>query len=230
MNRKLILPSFLIIIFTLCIRVSANYASDIQVTKERLSTELDIRKAFTYLETKMSDIHTLDSDFTQIKELAMFKDKIVMEGKLFIQKPAHLAWHVYKPVRYTAIIDGDIIKQWDEETGQVRSISLAKNPSFGIIVAQMQMWFLGEFTGFLNNYDVKIRQMNPYIIDFIPKSETIIASIIDNIKITFKEDEQYIYQIHIQEKNGDSTRLTFSNTRINSQIDPIEWEVKSHVR
>lgn len=78
------------------------------------------------LENKMAGIKTIKTDFIQEKELAVFKQKVVLKGTVYIEKPARLAWHVYSPVKYVMIMSEDTISQWDEDTGKVQKISLSK--------------------------------------------------------------------------------------------------------
>ena len=190
----------------------------------------DVKKTLLELETKMSGIGSVKTRFIQEKELVMFKHKIILEGMLFLKKPDRLAWHVQKPMRYSTIIDGDMIRQWDEETDQVHRISLIKNPVFEAVIAQMKMWFLGAYVDLESDYKVTIRRRNPFILEFIPRDTTVASSIINQIVVTFREDERYISGIRIEEKNGDSTQFTFIDTRLNSPVDPVAWKARFRVQ
>ena len=206
-----------IILFMLCLSLPVSVIASVEgVLKD--------------IETKMSGIRTIETDFVQEKELAMFKAKIIIEGSMYIQKPKLFAWHVYKPVRYSAIINGDVMRQWDEETDQTHKISLSKNPMFSVIITQMQLWFLGAYVELLDDYSITVLQQNPLMLTFTPHENTSVASVIDKIEVVFREDESYISQIHIWEKSGDNTLVSFINTRFNVPIDPVIWKVKSYVR
>lgn len=52
---------------------------------------------------KVSDFTTLKAEFVQEKEMALFKDKLVMKGRLYLRKPDRIAWHVDSPVRYSIL-------------------------------------------------------------------------------------------------------------------------------
>lgn len=187
-------------------------------------------EVLSQLEENMSDIRTLKADFIQEKELAVFKDKIILKGAIFLEHPALFAWRVQEPVRYSLIINGDTLHQWDEDTGEVQRLSLANNPNFQIAIAQMKNWFSGRYASLRGEYQIKILQQNPISLKFIPNKTAITSSVISSITITFREDKKYIHKIQIEEKEGDSTLLTFLNTEINCRFDDATWKAEPHVR
>ena len=194
------------------------------------SSDEKIEDVLANLETKFSGIKTLQSNFFQEKSLSMFDQKIILEGKLYFQKPELLAWHVIKPVRYSSIIKKDTILQWDEETGQVQQISLKNNPIFGAALEQMKAWFLGAYTNLLNDYDISVAAQSPFTLVFVPRSSTAAYSIIKQVSVVFNEDQRYIHQILIEENDKDSSLLTFVDTQLNRPIDHRAWEVKRRVQ
>jgi hypothetical protein len=50
------------------------------------------------------------------------------------------------------------------------------------------------------------------------------------VTVVFRKDERYIHQIFIEEKNGDSTLLTFVDTLLNIPVGAEAWEVKPRVQ
>jgi outer membrane lipoprotein-sorting protein len=178
---------------------------------------------------KVSEFKTLKTDFIQEKDLAIFKRKIVMRGRIYLQKPNTIAWHVDKPVKYSVLITDTAIRQWDEDTDQVQEIPFSKNPVFKIVLNQMTTWFSGNYGSLLNEYTVKVMQQRPYVFEFMPKESNFSRKIIKSITVTFREDEKYLEKIKIQEMSGDSTTITFEHTVIDVPIDSRFFEVKRRV-
>ncbi len=110
---------------------------------------------------KVSDFTTLKTDFVQEKEMAMFKEKLVMKGRIYLQKPNKVAWHVDSPVRYSVLITDKLIRQWDEDTNKVQEISLAKNPIFQNVLNQLTVWFSGDYGSLLAVNDIRQRAGRP---------------------------------------------------------------------
>ena len=190
----------------------------------------DLYEILHRLEDKTSEIRTLKTEFVQEKELAVFKEKIILKGMIFLQKPELFAWHIIEPLSYSMVIKGDILSQWDENTKKIQKISLSKNPAFQVAISQMKDWFSGKYTSMTENYNIIILKRKPVSLKFIPKKNTTVSNIIDSVTVIFRDDERYIHQIYIKEKSSNSTLLTFVNTQLNTPLEAAAWEVKPRVR
>jgi outer membrane lipoprotein-sorting protein len=190
----------------------------------------DLYEVIHRLEEKTSGIITIQTEFIQEKELSVFNDKITLKGMLFLQKPELFAWHIRKPLYYSMVINGDILSQWDENTKKTQKISLSKNPAFQVAISQMKDWFSGKYTSMTENYNIIIIKKKPASLKFIPHKNTVAGDVINSVTVIFRKDERYIHQIHIDEKSGNSSLLTFINTQLNTPLGAAVWEVKPRVR
>jgi outer membrane lipoprotein-sorting protein len=199
-------------------------------TSSAASTEAPgVSELLTRIGEKVAEFKTLKTDFVQEKNLAIFKRKIIMRGRIYLQKPNTIAWHVDKPVKYSVLITDTAIRQWDEDTDQVQEIPFSKNPVFKIVLNQLTTWFSGNYGSLLNEYTVKVMQQQPYVFEFMPKETNFSRKIVKSITVTFREDEKYLEKIKIQEMSGDSTTITFEHTVIDVPIDSRFFEVKRRV-
>lgn len=194
-----------------------------------VSQPADMAQFLRELGKKASGFTTLKTEFSQEKKMAMFKEKLVLKGRIYLQKPNRVAWHVDSPLRYSVLITDKLIRQWDEETNQVQEISLAKNPIFQNVLGQLTVWFSGEYGSLLEVNDVRVVKRAPLVIEFTPKANNISKKVIKSISITFRDDQKYLQQIRIQELSGDVTTLHFINTIINAPLDSRSFEVKGRV-
>ncbi len=220
------------VLFFMCVQTAATYA-DNSAARHSDSIFLqsqDINTVLGVLEKTMAQVKTIQTDFIQEKNLALFDQKIILKGKVFIQKPGLLSWRVFTPMRYSMVIKGTTISQWDEDTNQVQQVSMAKNPSFQVAIEQMQNWFCGTYKSMLGDYKINLATEHPFILKFVPLENALSRNFITRVTVLFQDDERYIKEIRIEEKNGDSTLLTFVNTRLNQPIPPGAWEVKTDVR
>jgi outer membrane lipoprotein-sorting protein len=196
---------------------------------QALKQPSDLPAFLNSLGKKASNFNTLKTDFTQEKEMAMFKDKLVLKGRIFLQKPSKIAWHVDSPLRYSVLITDKFIRQWDEDTNQVQELSLEKNPIFLNVLNQLTVWFSGEFGSLLDANDVRLVQLDPVALEFTPREKNIAKKVIKSITITFRDDQTYLQQIRIRELSGDVTTIHFINTILNAPLDSKSFEVKGHV-
>jgi outer membrane lipoprotein carrier protein len=189
----------------------------------------DIAAFMSELGKKASDFKTLKTDFIQEKKMAMFREKMVMKGRICLQKPNRIAWHVDSPIRYSVLITDKLIRQWDADTDKVQEISLAKNPIFQNVLNQMNVWFSGNYGSMLDTNTVTVLKTDPLVIEFLPKEGNVAKKIIKNITITFRSDQKYLQQIRILENSGDITTIRFTNTRLNPPLNSADFEVKGRV-
>ncbi len=189
----------------------------------------DAAAALQSLGGKISGFKTLTTRFVQEKELAMFREKLVITGRICIQKPERIAWHVDKPLRYSVFITDKLIRQWDEDSGKVQEISLTKNPVFKNVLNQLTVWFSGDFSSVLEDNDVSLRQRLPFVFEFVPREKNPGRKIIRSILITMREDENYLEKITIHERSGDVTTIVFIGTELNAPLDAGCFEVAGHV-
>jgi outer membrane lipoprotein-sorting protein len=212
--------SILISLLLICLSISGLYAED---------TSRGIDAVLGALQEKMAAVKTIQTDFIQEKNLALFKQKITLKGKIFIQKPGMLSWRVFTPMRYALVISGSNISQWDQDSNQVQSISLAKNPSFQVAIEQMQNWFSGTYKSMQQDYQINLISQQPLKLEFVPKEKSMATNFIQRVTVLFQADQQYIKEIDILEKSGDSTLLEFIDAQLNQEISPKAWEVKADV-
>jgi len=198
--------------------------------KTHKNLDADLYEVIHRLEDKTSEIRTLKTEFVQEKELAVFKEKIILKGMIFLQKPELFAWHIIEPLSYSMVIKGDILSQWDENTKKTQKISLSKNPAFQVAISQMKDWFSGKYTSMTEDYNIIILKRKPVSLKFIPKKNTIVSNVIESVTVIFRDDERYIHQIYIKEKSSNSTLLTFVNTQLNTPLEAAAWEVQPRVR
>ena len=216
MVRTLLAGAFLSVLFV----VGAASA------QEKIKQPADMSSFLSALGKKVSDFTSLKTEFTQEKEMALFKDKLVMKGRIYLQKPNRIAWHVDSPVRYSVLITDRLIRQWDEDTNKVQEISLIKNPIFQNVLNQLTVWFSGDYSSLLAVNTVREVENSPLVLEFVPLEKNIAKKVIKSITLTFREDQKYLKQIQIQELSGDVTTITFFNTLLNVPLDSASFEVK----
>jgi outer membrane lipoprotein-sorting protein len=184
------------------------------------------REILERLEAKLSGVRTVQADFVQVKRLAMFRREMVIRGRLAVQNPQRIAWHVDKPVRYSLVIDGPKLAQWDEDTDRVQIVRLDKNPSFKEAFQQLTAWFSGRYASLRRQYQVSIEQADPYVLVFSPREGSDMVKVIRKVRIVFRKDERYIEELALHEASGNTSVIRFSNTRLNEAVGDDAWKVR----
>lgn len=225
MRLKITKISAISVLFTLLLFLVASSAST-EAKAESMQESSDITDLLRKLGQKVSDFKTLKTDFVQEKNLAVFQNKIVLKGRIYLQKPNRIAWHVDKPVKYSVLITDKVIRQWDEDTNQVQELPLSKNPVFKVVLGQLTTWFSGNYITLLDDYTLQVKKQSPFIFEFIPKETNFAKKVILSITVTFRDDARYLKQIKILETSGDSTIITFYNTVLNPPLEDHFFQVE----
>ncbi len=183
-----------------------------------------------HLQQQLATVQTVQSDFVQVKNLSMLKHQMTIKGHFALQKPDRLIWNVKEPVQYAIRIEGEEVRQWDEDTKQVQVIHLGGDPTFQAITQQIQAWFMGDYKVLAQSYDVELLSENPLSLRFVPKAGTMVAKVVGAVELTFGKNEMYIDKMVVHEAGGDTTTVQYSNTELNKPIDKETWEMPPHER
>lgn len=224
MNK--IIGKSVVLLLVLCILTHAVQVFAKDAKNDGATEPTDLSVLLNSIGKKVSEFKTLKTDFTQEKDMAMFKEKLVLKGRIYLQKPNQVAWHVDKPLRYSVLITDKFIRQWDEDTDQVQELSLTKNPMFQNVIKQLTVWFSGEYGSLLDTNDVRLVKRSPLVVEFSPRLNNDSRKVIKSITITFREDQTYLQQIRMLERSGDITTITFTNTLLNAPLDTSDFEVR----
>lgn len=214
-------PHFLAIIACFCLSLALSSRAQTPPVPARI---LDLQRS-------LAGTTNVQSDFVQEKRLAMLQRNVVIKGHLTVQQPDRFSWRVTEPVRYTLILEGTNLRQWDETTDQVQQMSLAGNPVFGVVAAQLRAWFAGQLESLLKDFEAGVEDAGPGTrLVFTPREGSFACKAIRRVALTFREDGRYLQSMDIEELSGDRTWMTFTNTVLNGSVEASAWEVKPHGR
>jgi outer membrane lipoprotein carrier protein len=184
----------------------------------------------SHLQTQLKTVSSIEADFVQEKQLSLLKHKLTIKGHFALLKPDKLIWIVREPVKYAIRIEGDEIRQWDEDTNKVQVIHLGGDPTFQAVNQQLQAWFMGDYKTLGDNYEADLLAEHPLQLAFRPKGDAMMSKVIKQIDLTFGKSEMYVDRMVIRESGGDVTTLQFLNTQLNQPIPKEIWEIPPHER
>ncbi len=191
----------------------------------RIYADEDSAALMQELKKTFSSIQTVQTRFRQEKKLRIFSRTLIMEGRLTLENPSRLAWRIDSPVRYALVLNGDYAQQWDEDSNKIQKTKTAGNPVFEEVLGQIGKWFSGEFDLLLTDYDLVIKNQQPLELEFTPKENSLISKVIKHVTVSVRSDRAYVEQILIEDTGGDTTRIVFYDTVLNSPVSAEKWEV-----
>ncbi len=189
-------------------------------------TGISDRELLENLEEKMADISTVSADFRQEKQLAVLERTMTIKGRMAMEIPDNIAWHVEEPVRYRMIIRNSQLRQWDEDTDQIQTLDLDRNPVYGAMFQQLTGWFSGRYEELLEHYNLKVESIQPPVLVFTPRTDTMAEDFLTSVTIVFGEDARYIEKIIMHEVNDSLSTIYFDNAQFDKDFDEHVWEVR----
>jgi outer membrane lipoprotein carrier protein len=204
---------------------SSSSPTTTQPAQPNQSPPVASRELLAHVQQQLRTIESVQADFVQEKHLAVLKHVLTIRGHFALQKPDKVIWIVNEPVRYAIRVQGEEVRQWDEDTNKVQVIHLGGDPTFKAITEQIQAWFLGNYQTLEQSYDVYLLNDKPLSLRFAPKPGSMVAKLVKSIDVTFGKDELNLDMMVVRETAGDSTTLNFVNTRLNQPIKPQTWEI-----
>lgn len=162
---------------------------------------------------------SIQSDFSQEKNLTMLSEKIYSTGKFWFKKKDNLKMEYYKPYSYLIILsNGKIFMKDDQHESKISSHSSK-------IFQQVNRILLDCMAGtMLENPDFQSRvfeNKTAFLIEFSPLTKNL-KELYKNINIVLDKIDYSASAVEMIEKSGDKTYIRFQNKVFNAPIpDPI---------
>ena len=169
----------------------------------------------------LTDLTSVRATFTQEKELSLFKQKLIIKGRLLLDDKGALLWITDEPVRSALTIRGDTLKQWDGESGRVSSLPVKRIPALPALMNQLQSWFRGDIDTLTRDYDVRVEAESPPVLVCTPKPKTVAP--FSSVALTLNEQPLHIRQVKLVETNGDRMILNFDRVELNKPVTDSDW-------
>jgi outer membrane lipoprotein-sorting protein len=168
------------------------------------------------LAEELAKIKTIQSSFTQEKNLALLQEKIVSEGKFWFEVTNKIRIEYEKPFRYLMIINGSnmIIRDGQKET--------RSNTDSNKLFQQINRILVDCVRGtILDNKDFShevLENDRYYLLKMTPVSK-VLKQFFKVIDLTIDKSDATVVSIDLVEPGGDNTLMTFTNKKLNEKLD-----------
>lgn len=177
-------------------------------------SDSEIKSFVSKISAESKNIKTLQSDFTQTKKMDFLDKAIVTSGVMALKSPNLLSWKYTKPYQYSVIFRDN--KIYINDQGKKSSADV-KSKMF----EKINKLIVGSASGNLfNDPDFSVsyfKNGNSVISRFVPKN-TQLKKYIQQVDLYFENGQSTVYQVNMKESSGDTTIITFKNTKINAEI------------
>ena len=160
------------------------------------------------LATHIRGMHSLESDFSQTKQLSYLEKPVESAGKLYFKAPDKIRWEYHTPEPSATVYDGSSAKR-QKGIANVLSTTLTG----GNIVDEAR---------FSTAY---YREGTRYVVVQSPREKTL-SRYVKQVELTIDGNTFLISSVKITDPSMDQTTIVFSNQRKNSVIPENKFTAK----
>lgn len=167
------------------------------------------------IEQMSKTVNSIESDFTQEKNLSMLSEKIISKGHFIFKKENLLRWEYSTPYKYLIVINKD--KIWIKDDKKTSKYDMNSNKVFKEINDIMISCVQGEIfkSGkFKVNY---FENEKYYKLELIPLQKNMKESL-KKINMYFDKNVTSVSKLDMIEPNDDYTTLEFINKKLNGPV------------
>lgn len=165
---------------------------------------------------ELAKIKTIQSQFTQEKNLSMLQEKIVSEGKFWFKASDKIRIEYDRPFKYLMIINGSNVSIRDEQK------QTQTNTDSNKLFQQVNRILVDCLRGtILDNKDFQhqvFENDKHYFLRMTPVSKTL-KQFFKTIELTVDKSDATVVSIDLQEPGGDNTKMIFTNRKLNEKLD-----------
>lgn len=173
---------------------------------------------------KMALTQSLESSFTQTKQMKLLKEQIVSNGKFYYKKDNKVRIDYQSPYNYLVVLNNGQMSITDNY-GKKTSMNTRSSKSLQSINKVMIDCMSGNI--FTNN-DFRVnasKNTKEYHIEMTPNTSDL-KSMFKKIDVYFNLDNLYINKMVITELNGDITDMKYTNVKANTGLNDQLFKTK----
>lgn len=166
---------------------------------------------------------SIESDFTQQKELSMLSEKIISKGHFVFKKDNLLRWEYNSPTKYLIVINKD--KIWIKDEKKTSKFDMNSNKVFKEINDIMLSCVQGTIFKSNKFKTTYFENEKSFKLELHPLDK--------NMKATFKKINLYfdksvtsVSKMDMVEVSDDITTIDFTNKKLNAQIAENIFTIK----
>ncbi|HQE13237.1 MAG TPA: outer membrane lipoprotein carrier protein LolA [Flavipsychrobacter sp.] len=184
-------------------------------------------KNTTTFETELSNanagIRTINSDFSQTKNMALLAEKVKSKGKFYFMKEDKIRIEYTQPFSYILVMNkGQVLVKDEQKTSKVNTKNSKALQSVNRIMIDCMRGTI------LSNPDFKasvFESGNSYLIALIP-SQAAMKNMFSGIDIYLTKKQFDVTRLVMKENGGDLTDMNFSNAQHNQPLNETLFKVK----
>ena len=169
-------------------------------------------------------VQSIESDFTQVKYLDVFDEKVTSKGKFLYRKSNKICMEYSRPMNYLIVINGSKLKIVSD--GKKSIMNLSSNKMMNQMQDMLTACMVGDLSKMSPNYRLEyFEDARYYLVKIKPVSKAIQAYIV-GIDIYLDKKDMSVYKLRLNETATNYTEYEFYNKRFNSLKDDAKFTIR----
>lgn len=193
-------------------------SSDDEVNVPGVSDEARLTTILERFDLAQLDIHTLQADFDERKDLAMLVEPIISSGRFYYESPDRAKWEYLQPDRRIFVISDNALMQYFPADKTLEKKELGSVYTHRIF----KLFGLGQTSAELRNYyDISLGETeagaDTYLLVLKPHRRRI-EKRLSRVLLWVGDQDFLPRAMEYEEADGDVTHLAFTHVKINDTL------------
>jgi outer membrane lipoprotein-sorting protein len=166
---------------------------------------------------------TIQSDFVQVKNMALLEEKIKSKGKFYYKKEDKVRIEYTSPFSYLMVMNGNQLMVKDEQkTSKINTKNSKMMQSVNRIMIDCMRGTVFQNTDFkVTAYE----SGNGYLLSMLPATDAM-KKMFKQIDVYMDKKTMDVSRLTMTELGGDYTDMNFTNTKHNTPLDEMLFRIK----
>lgn len=169
-------------------------------------------------------VASIESDFTQVKYLDVFDEKVTSKGKFYYQKSNKIRMEYFHPMDYLIVINGSKLKVISD--GKKSIMNLSSNKMMNQMQDMLTACMVGDLSKMSSSYQLTYFEDSRYYLVKIKPTNKAIQAYITGIDIYLDKKDMSVYKLRLSETTTNYTEYEFYNKKFNSLKNEEKFEIR----
>lgn len=176
------------------------------------------------LSNEAQTVQSIESEFTQVKYLDVFDEKVTSKGKFYYRKSNKICMEYARPMNYQIVINGPRLKIVSD--GKKSIMNLSSNKMMNQMQDMLTACMIGDLSKMTANYQLGyLEDAHHYLVKIKPVSKAVRAYIA-GIEIYLDKKDMSVHKLKLSETDTNYTEYEFYNKKFNSLKDETKFSVR----
>lgn len=172
---------------------------------------------FEQMRKDAANIKTVQSKFTQKKQMKILSKPLTSEGRFYYTVPDSFRWEYIKPLKSIVISNKGETKRYIMSAGRMVEDKSGGVQAMRVVLAEVVNWMSGKFDQ-NPSFKASIKEGTTTEITLIPVGQDM-AGMIEKIEISVAKKSMAVKSVKIIENKNTATIIDFRDVEINKAIN-----------